>query len=104
MQNEKHENTTVSDSQTDVPTPPRAEDRANEKIKKNHGNENHKPEGLRPPEIKEDAFAWLQVLGAFCLNLNTWSAKSYGPIYPMIQPKPSPQPAEPPFCMLSPVR
>ncbi|GAB1312624.1 hypothetical protein MFIFM68171_02834 [Madurella fahalii] len=24
------------------------------------------------PRLKEDLFAWLQVLGAFCLNLNTW--------------------------------
>ncbi|KAM3554245.1 hypothetical protein MY1884_006237 [Beauveria asiatica] len=32
-----------------------------------------------PPQIKEDWRAWMQVLGAFCLNLNTWGMmNSYG--------------------------
>lgn len=32
------------------------------------------PPPERPPPPKENMYAWLQVLGAFCLNLNTWYA------------------------------
>lgn len=56
------------------PIPPRAE---SEGIDVSNGH-------IEPPaRPKEDFFAWLQVLGAFCLNLNTWSAKppfTSGPI------------------------
>lgn len=31
-----------------------------------------KPTEQDPPAPKEDLFAWLQVVGAFFLNLNTW--------------------------------
>lgn len=30
------------------------------------------PKQQDPPPPKEDFFAWLQVVGAFALNLNTW--------------------------------
>ncbi|KAK2593664.1 hypothetical protein QQS21_008633 [Conoideocrella luteorostrata] len=37
------------------------------------------PDAAAGAEPKEDWFAWLQVLGAFCLNLNTWGMmNSYG--------------------------
>jgi hypothetical protein len=56
-----------SNSQDKPPAPPPTDEEA----KESHCNESNS-EGLQRP--KEDAFAWLQVLGAFCLNLNTWSA------------------------------
>lgn len=49
-----------SDSQEDAP--PRQQQR--------QGEQDVESASSKQPD--EDWFAWLQVLGAFCLNLNTW--------------------------------
>lgn len=43
-----------------------------EKEKDSPAQDHVEPKQQDPPAPKEDFFAWMQVVGAFALNLNTW--------------------------------